>query len=48
MKEERKEIRYDGILVGWRQYINGGFVGYTWDELAYRHYEMFIAKRKLC
>lgn len=46
--ETRTEIRYSNILVGWRRYINNHFVGYIWDDIAYRYYEMFVAARKLC
>lgn len=46
--ETRQAIVYSGITVGWRRYYNGAFLGYVWDNAAYRHYEMFVAKRKLC
>ena len=47
MTETKQEIRYDDTLVGWRRYRNGQFIGYTWDEIAYQYYEMFVARRKI-
>ena len=44
----RVEITYSGILVGYRHYHNGQFIGYTWIDDNYAYYGMFIAKRKLC
>ena len=47
MKTRIEPIIYDRIEVGCRKYVGDRFVGYVWDEIAYRHYEMFVAKRKL-
>jgi hypothetical protein len=46
-QEHTTEIRYDGILVGYRRYEGDTFVGYTWLDENYEHYEIFCAKRKL-
>ena len=47
MESYRTKIIYDGFLVGYRNYANNQFIGYTWITENYKRYEMFIG-RKLC
>ena len=48
MEPYRTKIIYDGIVVGYRHYIDNKFIGYTWIKANYDLYEMFIGRRKLC
>lgn len=48
MESYRTKIIYDGFLVGYRNYENNRFAGYTWIDENYKLYEMYIARRKLC
>ena len=48
MMDIKEKIIYSGIHVGWRLYCKGRFIGYKWIDENYAHYEMFVAKRKLC